>query len=120
MTLIGDKAYLTILVKEPAGEKEFNAIIDTGAYKTMIPESECESLGLEKIEEREVLGICPVPTTVSIYRADVFCLGRRTVGSLIGFNIPSREAVSLVGRDILRKFNLDLNYKQNKVMIADP
>lgn len=120
LTVIEDKVYITILVKSPVGEEEFNALLDTGAYKTLIPETDCKNLKLEKIEEREVIGICQKPVMVYIYKADVFFLGNRVLGSVIGFDIPSREKVSLVGRDLITQFNLNLNYKGKKVEIIDP
>lgn len=94
--------------------------LDTGAYKTLIPETSCKNMKLERIEEREVIGICQKPVIVSIYKADVFFLGKRVLGSVIGFDVPSREKVSLVGRDLITQFNLNLNYKGKKIGIIDP
>jgi len=84
------------------------ALIDTGAFKTLIPESICKELSLIQVEIKPVWGICPTPIKVNIYLAKVYFLEKLVINSVIGFDIPSEKQVSLIGRDILSQFDINI------------
>ncbi len=84
------------------------ALIDTGAFKTLIPEIICKDLNLIHIETKKVMGMCPTPIKVNIHLAKVYFLEQLVINSVIGFDIFSEKQVSLIGRDILSQFDLSI------------
>ncbi len=85
-----------------------DALVDTGAFKTLIPETACKNLNLILVETKHVWGICPTPIKVNIYLAKVYFLDNLVINSIIGFDIPSQKQVSLIGRDILSQFDINI------------
>lgn len=90
------------------------ALIDTGAFKTLVPESTCKLLKLPRVEIKKIWGICPTPIEVNIYLVDVYFLEEKVINSVIGFNIPSKKKISLIGRDILSQFDYTIQNSNQK------
>lgn len=88
--------------------RNLEALIDTGAFKTLVPELICRDLNLFRIDTKNVWGICPTPTRVNIYLVKVYFLNYKVIDTVIGFDIPSGRQISLIGRDILSQFNINI------------
>lgn len=93
------------------------ALIDTGAFKTLVPESTCKMLKLPRVEIKKVWGICPTPVEVNIYFVEVYFLEEKVINSVIGFDIPSKKKISLIGRDILSQFDFTIQNSDQKSLI---
>ena len=85
-----------------------DALVDTGAFKTLIPEKVCKDLNLTHIETKKVWGICPTSVNVNIYLAKVYFLDKWVTNSVIGYDILSEKQMALIGRDILTQFDISI------------
>lgn len=83
-----------------------DALIDTSAFKSLVPEKICKDLNLIRIETKKVWGICPTPVNVNIYFAKVYFLDGWVTNSVIGYDILSTKQIALIGQDILSQFDL--------------
>ncbi|NVM04480.1 MAG: hypothetical protein HWN67_19310 [Candidatus Helarchaeota archaeon] len=106
--------YGKIKLETKDNSETLEALIDTGAFKTLVPESTCEMLKLPRVEIKKVWGICPTPVEVNIYLVDVYFLEEKVINSVIGFDIPSKKKISLIGRDILSQFDFTIQNSDQK------
>jgi len=60
-----------IKIKGPLGEKEIEATIDTGAFKSLVSLDLCKELGLHLKEIREVRGVSEKPVRAKIFWAEI-------------------------------------------------
>ena len=98
--------YGKIRIENENNSITLDALVDTGAFKTLIPEIICKNLNLIHIETKKVWGICPTPVKVNIYLAKVYFLENLMINSVIGFDLLPEKQVSLIGRDILSHFDI--------------
>lgn len=98
--------YGKIRVENGSSSIILEALIDTGAFKSLIPEKTCKNLNLTRIETKKVWGICPTSINVNIYLAKVYFLDSWVTNSVIGYDILSTKQIALIGRDVLSQFDL--------------
>ena len=112
-----------IKIRGPLGEREIEATIDTGAFKSLISLDLCKELGLHLKEGREVRGVSEKPVKAKIFWAEIIFQNKK-INTVVGFNLPvdknAREFENaLIGRDILENFKLTINFKDKKIEFAD-
>ena len=112
-----------IKIKGPLGKKKIEAIIDTGAFKSLVSLGVCKELGLRLKEERTVRGVSKKPVKTEIFWAEVIFQGNR-VDTIVGFNLPvgnkAREfEKALIGRDLLENFKLIIDFKRKRIEVED-
>jgi len=101
-----DMPIVKISVKGPRGEKEYNAYLDTGAVKTLIPERDAVKLGLLYV------GDTPIMTgsgkdMIKVFMASIIFLGREFYIPIFGRDLPEQAVIkAMVGRDILDNFRI--------------
>ena len=112
-----------IKIKGPLGEKEIEATIDTGAFKSLVSLDLCKELGLHLKEIREVRGVSEKPVRAKIFWAEITFQGKK-INTVVGFNLPidknAREfEKALIGRDILENFKLTVNFKDKEIQLEN-
>ena len=110
-----------IKIKGPLGEKEIEATIDTGAFKSLVSLDLCKELHLKEI--REVRGVSEKPVRAKIFWAEITFHSKK-INTVVGFNLPvdknAREfEKALIGRDILENFKLTVNFKDKEIQLED-
>ncbi|MHC1592377.1 MAG: pepsin/retropepsin-like aspartic protease family protein [Candidatus Helarchaeales archaeon] len=101
----GNEIYGKIELESGTKRRILEGLIDTGAFKTLVPESICKALELPIVEIKTVTGICSTPLKVNIYFVKVYFLDDEVINSVIGFDIPSEKEICLIGRDILSQYD---------------
>ena len=114
-----------IKIKGLLGEKEIEATIDTGAFKSLVSLDLCKELGLHLKEIREVRGVAvsEKPVRAKIFWAE-FTFQDKKINTVVGFNLPvdknAREfEKALIGRDILENFKLTVNFRDKEIQLED-
>ena len=120
----GDTPTARITIRGPLGERDVQATIDTGAFKSLIPLSLCTKLGLRPKEFRDVRGVSEKEVRVEIFWADVIFQGRKAADTVVGFNLPvgarpKEHEKSLIGRDVLKQHKLLVDFKAGAIGIED-
>nr|MDO8089381.1 hypothetical protein [Candidatus Sigynarchaeota archaeon] len=100
-------------------EKELEALLDTGSPNTVIPLSICKELGLTALGIKNVYGIIgkrPLP----VFRCKVEIAGQKLNTLILGNENFNSLMFSIVGRDLFRNFELQLDWKKQIIRIKDP
>jgi predicted aspartyl protease len=113
-----------ISIKGPLGEEDFQATIDTGAFKSLIPLNICKKLGLNLKEFKRVRSVSKAPVRVEIFWAELIFRGEKVVDTVIGFDLPVGEEAkefekALIGRDVLRKYRMTIDFKTKTITFDD-
>ena len=113
-----------ISIKGPLGEEDVQAIIDTGAFKSLIPLNICRKLGLNPKEFKRVRGVSKTPVRVEIFWAELIFIGEKVVDTVIGFDLPVGDEPeefgrALIGRDVLRKYRMTIDFKAKTIAFDD-
>ncbi len=96
-----DMPILKLRVKGAKGETEFDAYVDTGAGKTLIPEREAKKLGLTYAGDTTVI-TGSGKDNIRLYRAQIEFLGKEFNVLVFGRDLPKQAQVkAMIGRDIL-------------------
>ncbi len=96
---------------------EAQAIVDTGAGRTLIPEGDAIELGLPYV------GDAPVITgsgkdTIKVFMATITFLGREFYIPIYGRDVPEQAVIkAVVGRDILDNFKICFNGRAKEIEI---
>jgi len=109
---------LRLKVKGPRGEKEYDAYLDTGAGRTLIPERDAEKLGLTHAGDTMII-TGTGKDTIRLYRAQVEFLGRDFNILIFGRDLPEQAQIkAMIGRDILDKHKACFNGVRKEIEIS--
>jgi len=93
-----------IKVKGPRGGKKYEAYLDTGAGRTLIPKSDAVKLGLEYVGATEVI-TGSGKDHIKLYKATITFLNKEFSVLVLGKDLPEQAMVrAIVGRDILDRY----------------
>ena len=113
-----DAPKVWIRVKGPKGEEGYDAYLDTGASKTLIPERDALKLGLTYVGDTTII-TGSGKDAMKLFRAEVLFLSREFEVFVFGRDLPEQaEIKALVGRDILDRFNVCFNGRTKEVEIG--
>jgi predicted aspartyl protease len=96
-----DMPILKLKVKGSKGETEYDAYLDTGAGRTLIPEKDANKFGLTYAGDTTVI-TGSGKDIIRLYRAQVEFLGKKFHILVFGRDLPKQAQVkAMIGRDIL-------------------
>jgi len=97
----GDMPEVKIKVKGLTGKIEYDAYLDTGAFKCLIPETDAAKIGLLRAGVTEVI-TGSGKDHVKLYKATITFLNKEFSILVLGKDLPEQAMVkAIVGRDIL-------------------
>lgn len=109
---------MTLKVKGPSGEVSYDAYLDTGAGRTLIPEKDAERIGLTYAGDTTVI-TGTGKDSIRLYYASVEFLGKEFRILIFGRNLPEQAGVrAMIGRDILDKYRLCFDGAKKEVEIT--
>jgi len=101
-----DMPIVKISVKGPKGEREYEAYLDTGASRTLIPERDAVELGLLCVGDTLII-TGSGKDVIKVFMASVTFLGREFYIPIFGRDLPEQAIVkAIVGRDILDNYKI--------------
>mgnify|MGYP005640815023 CR=1 FL=1 len=107
-----------IIVKGPKGEKEYDAYLDTGASKCLIPEKDAKEMGLSYAGDMEVI-TGTGKDYIRLYKATVTFLDKEFSTLVFARDLPEQAVVkAMVGRDILDHYRVCFNGRAKEIKIA--
>lgn len=107
-----------IKVKGSISEIEYDAYLDTGAFKCLIPETDATKIGLSYAGDAEIV-TGSGKDHIKLYEATVTFLNRDFSVLVLGRNLPKQAVVkAIVGRDILDKYKVCFNGIRKEVDIS--
>lgn len=96
-----DMPILKLRVKGSKGETEYDAYLDTGAGRTLIPEKDAKRLSLTYAGDTTVI-TGTGKDIIRLYRAQVEFLGKEFNILVFGRDLPKQAQIkAMIGRDIL-------------------
>ncbi len=106
-----------IIVKGPKGEKEYDAYLDTGASKCLIPEKDAKDMGLPYAGDMEVI-TGTGKDYIRLYKATIIFLDEEVSTLVFARDLPEQAVVkAIVGRDILDNYKICFNGIARKIEI---
>lgn len=100
-------------------DRNMKALWDTGACCTCIASTVAQSMGLIKVNERELIGANNQP-----FMSDVFCV-RLTMGHFVigiievcGIPMDGKEENMIIGMDVITKGDLSITNYQGKTFLS--
>jgi len=97
---------LKLRVKGSRGQIEYEAYLDSGAGRTLIPEKDAKRFGLTYAGDTTVI-TGTGKDTIRLYRARVEFLGREFNILVFGRDLPKEAQIkAMVGRDILDAYKV--------------
>ncbi len=97
---------IRIKVKGPLGERGYDAYLDTGAFKCLIPERDAIELGLLHAGDMEIITAIG-KDHIKLFKATIEFLGREFSLLVLGRDLPEQAFVkAIIGRDILDKHKI--------------
>jgi len=109
---------LRLRVLGPKGKKEYNAYLDIGASKTLIPETDAHEIGLH------YSGEIPIITgsgedILKLYSAEVEFLEKRHQILLLASDFPKSSPIkSIIGRDLLDNYKVCFDGRKKEIEIT--
>jgi len=101
-----DMPKVKIKVKGRISEIEYDAYLDTGAFKCLIPEADATKIGLVYAGDTEII-TGSGKDVIKLYKATVTFLNKDFPVLVLGRNLPKQAIVNaIVGRDILDKYKV--------------
>jgi predicted aspartyl protease len=100
-------------------EKELEALLDTGSPYTLIPLNICEELGLKAEGVQGVqssVGSGPLP----VFSCIIKIFEQERIARVLGNKKFNLNLMSIIGRNLLREFKLELNWKKHTIKMKDP
>ncbi len=101
-------------------EKELEAILDTGSPYTVIPLNICEEVGLKIEGFFELKGIFGVKQSLPAFRCKIEIVGQRRNALIFGHEKFNLMLVTIIGRNLLQEFTLELDWKKRTIKMEDP
>lgn len=115
---INNMPLLRLKVVGPKGEKEYNAYLDIGASKTLIPESDAHEIGLQYSGEMPII-TGSGEDILKLYSAEVEFLEKRRRILLLVRDFPKRSPIrSIIGRDILDHYRVCFDGREKLIEIT--
>lgn len=111
--------YVLASIARPDGSAiavDVPAKVDSGADRTVIPNTLAEQLALDPIEQREFEGLGGHRITLSLYELRITVRGCPTVSVIAASS--DGEPYTLLGRDVLNCFNMTLDGPNLKLVIS--
>lgn len=106
-----------ILVKGRNGEMEYEAYLDTGARKTLIPETDATTLGLEYMGDTQVI-TGSGKDAIKLFWGKIIFLGKEFKKTIFGRDLPKQADVkAIAGRDLIDKFRICFDGSQNRMKV---
>lgn len=97
---------MKLRVFEPNGIREYDAYLDTGATKTLVPERDAKELALPYSGDIVVI-TASGEAVFRLYEAEVEFFPKRFSILVLGKNLPEKTAIkSIIGRDVLDNFKV--------------
>jgi len=110
---------LKLKVKGTRGEREYDAYLDTGAGRTLIPEKDAKKFGLTYAGDTTVI-TGTGKDTIRLYRAQVEFLGNEFNILIFGRDLPQQAQIkAMIGRDILDKYKTCFNGTRKEIEITN-
>ncbi|MFQ6119962.1 MAG: hypothetical protein ACE5KE_08765 [Methanosarcinales archaeon] len=97
-----------------------NALLDSGAFTSVISKKLCDDLNLEYMESQEVSVVHPniecVTYTADLYLAYIELCDIAIKTRVLGLDFPEKKVTNaIIGRDVLRHFDVILRGKEKKL-----
>lgn len=109
---------LKVKIKGSRGEIEYDAYLDTGAGRTLIPEKDAEKLGLTYAGDTTVI-TGTGKDTVKLYRAQIEFLSEEFKILVFGRDLPEQAQIkAMIGRDILDKYKILFDGARKEIEIT--
>jgi predicted aspartyl protease len=100
----GDMPEVKIKVKGLTGEIQYDAYLDTGAFKCLIPETDATKIGLLPAGATEII-TGSGKDHIKLYKATITFLNKEFSVLVLGKDLPEQAVVkAIVGRDILDEY----------------
>ena len=107
-----------ISVKGPKGEREYDAYLDTGAGRTLIPERDAIKLGLPYVGDASVI-TGSGKDAIKVFMATVTFLEREFYIPIFARDLPEQAIVkAIVGRDILDNCKVCFDGRNKELVFA--
>ena len=99
-----DMPILRLKVKGSKGQIDYDAYLDTGAGRTLIPEKDAKKYGLIYAGDTTVI-TGSGKDTIRLYRAQIEFLGKEFNILVFGRDLPKQAQIkAMIGRDILDSY----------------
>jgi len=113
-----DMPIVKIIVKRPKGEKGYDAYLDTGVSKCLIPERDAKDIGLPYVGDMEVI-TGSGKDFIRLYKATVEFLGEDISIIVFTRDLPEQAVVkAIVGRDILDRYRVCFDGRAKEMEIT--
>ncbi len=104
-------------VRGPKGEREYDAYLDTGASRTLIPETDAIELELPYVGDTTIITGAG-KDIIRLYRATVVFLDKEFSILVFGRDLPEQALVnSMIGRDILDHYKIGFDGIDKKIEV---
>lgn len=114
----GDMPKVKIKVKGNVGEVEYDAYLDTGAFKCLIPEADAAKIGLVYAGDMEII-TGSGKDIIKLYKATITFLNKDFSVLILGRDLPEQAIVNaIVGRDILDKYKVCFDGVRKEIEIT--
>jgi len=113
-----DMPKVKIKVKGCISEIEYDAYLDTGAFKCLIPEADATKIGLVYAGDTEII-TGSGKDVIKLYKAIITFLDKEFSVLVLGRNLPKQAVVNaIVGRGILDKYKVCFNGVKKEIDIT--
>ena len=109
---------LKMKIKGLRGEMEYDAYLDTGAGRTLIPEKDAKKLGLTYAGDTTVI-TGTGKDNIKLYRAHIEFLSEEFNILVFGRDLPEQAQIkAMIGRDILDKYKIRFDGTRKEIEIT--
>jgi len=113
-----DMPRVRIRVKGSKGEIEYDAYLDTGAFKCLIPQTDAVKIGLPYAGDAEII-TGTGKDHIKLYKATIAFLNKDFSVLVLGRDLPEQARVrAIVGRDILDIYKVCFDGVQKEIEIT--
>lgn len=113
-----DMPVLELKVIGPNGMKEYDAYLDTGAGRSLIPEKDAFDLGLPYAGDTTII-TGTGKDSIKLYKATIYFLDRKFFMLIFGRDLPEQALVkAMIGRDILDHYKTCFDSIRREVEIV--
>lgn len=113
-----DMPEVKIKVRGRKGEIEYDAYLDTGAFKCLIPQTDATKIGLLYAGDMEII-TGSGKDHIKLYKATITFLNKDFSVLVLGRNLPEQAIVrAIVGRDILDKYRICFDGTRKEIEVT--